>query len=297
MSAVVHDLVGEVAIVTGAAAGVGQGIAVELARRGASVVLTDIDAEAGESAVEAIRQDGGDATFVRADIRSAAELEAVLATARSTYGEVTIAVANAMAGRGGGAIWEYTPEDAREIFDVMVFGVFHTVQVLGPALIETTRSGRAARLLVVGSEHSLGVPPYGLAASAYTVAKYTAIGIVDTARRDFAGTGVTATVLTPSWVRTEKVLHLIRTVPEMAQVIEPLAQNVDVVASIGVEGMLRGDYIAATNPVVREFAMAHAREVMTAVQALPAAPAPADQSHHAHDGSGDASACPVVGHS
>ena len=97
MSAVVHDLVGEVAIVTGAAAGVGQGIAVELARRGASVVLTDIDAEAGESAVEAIRQDGGDATFVRADIRSAAELEAVLATARSTYGEVTIAVANAMA--------------------------------------------------------------------------------------------------------------------------------------------------------------------------------------------------------
>jgi len=293
VSAVENELSGEVAVVTGAAAGVGRGIAEDLVRRGAHVVLTDIDATAGEAAAEALRASGGDAIFVAADVRSSEDLARVRDLARSTFGDVNIVVANTMAGRGGGAIWEYDPADAREVFDVLVFGVFHTVQVFGPVLIDTDRAGGPARLLVVGSEHSLGVPPYGLAASAYTVAKYTALGIVDTARRDFAGTGVTATVVAPSWVRTEKVVALMRDVPELAQMIEPLAQSVDVVAAHGVDGMLRGDYITATNPVMREFALGHAREVASAVQVLPA---PAPTSTHRHDGSGDAAACPVIGH-
>jgi 3-hydroxybutyrate dehydrogenase len=296
MSAAQKDLVDDVAIVTGGGAGVGQGLAVELARRGARVVITDIDGTAGEQAAEAIRRDGGEASFVRADVRSSEDLAHVLAETRSAYGDVSIVVANTMAGRGGGAIWDYEPDDARQIFDVLVFGVFNTVHSFSQALIETARKGRPARLLVVGSEHTLGVPPYGIPASAYTIAKYTALGVVDTARRDFAGTGVTATVLTPSWVRTEKVIGFVRSSPELAAAIEPYAQNVDVVASIGIDGMLRGDYITATNPSMREFAIAHARDVMIAVQALPAAPVDDTHAHHVHDGSGDAAACPVVGH-
>jgi 3-hydroxybutyrate dehydrogenase len=290
------DLRDEVAIVTGGGAGLGQGLAVELARRGARVVITDIDGAAGERAAEAIRLDGGHASFVRADVRSPEDLAHVLAETRSLYGDVSIVVANTMAGRGGGAIWDYEPDDAQQIFDVLVFGVFNTVHAFGKALIATASTGRPARLLVVGSEHTLGVPPYGIPASAYTVAKYTALGIVDTARRDFAGTGVTATVLTPSWVRTEKVIALVKSAPELAPAIEPYAQNVDIVASIGVDGMLRGDYIVATNPAMREFTIAHAREVMIALQALPAAPVDESHGNHAHDGSGDISACPVMGH-
>ncbi|SHN47931.1 SDR family NAD(P)-dependent oxidoreductase [Cryptosporangium aurantiacum] len=283
---------GEVAVVTGGASGVGRGIALELGARGASVVVSDIDDEGGAQTVAAITDAGGTAAYVHADVRNADELRLVVETAQSQFGPVTTAVVSVMAGNGGGRIWEHDLADVRAMFDVFVFGTFSTVHTFGPALIDTARSGRAARLLLVGSEHSLGVPPHVFAASAYTTAKYATLGIADTARRDFEGTGVSVTLLTPSWVRTEKVLDLVRSSPELAQAIEPHAQNTRDVARAAVDGLLRGDYITATNPVMRAFVIEHARDVMTAVQMLPEIA----EADYAHDGTGDASRCPVIGH-
>ncbi|KUN54917.1 hypothetical protein AQJ46_49675 [Streptomyces canus] len=281
---------GEVAVVTGGASGLGRGIALELGARGARVVVSDIDDEGGEQTVAAITEAGGAAAYAHADVRSGEELRQVVRAAQSQFGPVTTAVVSIMAGNGGGRIWEHDLDDVRAMFDVFVFGTFSAVHTFGPALIDTARSGRAARLLLVGSEHSLGVPPHVFAASAYTTAKYATLGITDTARRDFEGTGVSVTLLAPSWVRTEKVVELVRSSPELARAIEPHAQNTRDVARAAVDGLLRGDYITATNPVMRSFVIEHARDVMTAVQMLPVAA----EAGHAHDGTGDASRCPVV---
>ena len=286
------ELRDEVAIVTGAATGVGRALALDLAARGVSVVVTDIDDEGGAKLVAEIEAQEGRASFVHVDVRRPRELDAAVDKAKSAFGPVTIAVANAMAGGAQGTIWQQDPEGASATFDVLVFGVFTAVRQLGLALLDTAKEGKPARLLVVGSEHSLGVPPHVFPLSAYTVAKYATLGIVDTARRDFEGTGVTATLLAPSWVRTEKVRELIATAPDVARVIEPYAQDASEVACLGVDGLLRADYITATNPVIRQFAIDHARGVIAAVQMLPA---PVEEEH-AHDGTGDASKCPIVGH-
>jgi NAD(P)-dependent dehydrogenase (short-subunit alcohol dehydrogenase family) len=283
----------DVAVVTGAAAGVGKAIAVELANRGAAVVVSDIDDPSGRATVKEIVDSGGRATYLHADVRSAQDLKSLLDQGAAQFGAVTIAVANVMSGEGGmGKIWESELDKTRRVFDTLVFGLFSAVHAFAPALVASAAAGMPSRLLVVGSEHSLGVPPHVPAVSDYTVAKYASLGIVDTARRDLEGTGVSVTLLAPSWVRTEKVNALIEGSEDAARMIEPHVQNADVVAAVAVDGLIRGDYITATNPVIREFALAHSREVMAAVQMLPA---PAEDEH-THNGSGDPSKCPVIGH-
>ncbi|MBE1594123.1 MULTISPECIES: SDR family NAD(P)-dependent oxidoreductase [Streptomyces] len=294
MSAVETSLDGQTALVTGAATGVGKAIATELARRGAFVVVSDIDDEGGRRAAADINGSGGRATYVHADVTSTTDLAGVLKAAGVAQDGLNIVVANVMGGGASGSIWETDPETARRTFDIMVFGVYNVIRAFAPALIGTSRSGSPARLLVVGSEHSLGVPPHVFPASVYTVAKYASLGLVDTARRDFADSGVSVTLLAPSWVRTEKLVELIHSSRELAEAIEPNAQNADEVARQAVDGLMKGDYITATNPVTREFALERARQVMASVQTLPVV-GPSDDAS-VHDGTGDTAKCPVAGH-
>ncbi|MBF6472466.1 SDR family oxidoreductase [Nocardia abscessus] len=281
MSAVETSLDGQTALVTGAATGVGKAIATELARRGAFVVVSDIDDDGGQKAAADINGSGGRATYVHADVTSSTDLAGLMKAAGIAQDGLNIVVANVMGGGAYGAIWDTDPETARRTFDIMVFGVYNVIREFAPALTATSRSGSPARLLVVGSEHSLGVPPHVFPASVYTTSKYASLGLVDTARRDFAATGVSVTLLAPSWVRTEKLLELIRSSRELAEAIEPNAQDADEVGRRAVDGLLRGDYITATNPVTQEFALEHARQVTASIQV--------------HDGTGDIAKCPVVG--
>ena len=95
-----HDLSGRVAIVTGAAMGIGKACAVALARSGASVVA-DIDVAAGEATRAEIAASGAAAVFVRADVNSMADIDAVAAAAVAEFGGIDILVNNAARAIGG----------------------------------------------------------------------------------------------------------------------------------------------------------------------------------------------------
>jgi NAD(P)-dependent dehydrogenase (short-subunit alcohol dehydrogenase family) len=88
-------LAGESALVTGGASGIGRGIAARFAREGARVVLADVDAARGEDAAAAIRDAGGDARFVVADLSSREGAAALLARAREALGTLSILVHSA----------------------------------------------------------------------------------------------------------------------------------------------------------------------------------------------------------
>ena len=77
---------GKVALVTGAAGGMGRATAQAFAAAGAQVVAADIAADGGEETVEKIKRDGGEAVFVRTDVSLAADVEAAVQTAARTYG-------------------------------------------------------------------------------------------------------------------------------------------------------------------------------------------------------------------
>ena len=96
-----RNLEGRVAIVTGAAMGIGKACAMALAQAGAGVLLTDIDAAAGEAARAEIEATGGEAHFVRADVTLMSDMEAAARTAVSRCGGIDILVNNAARAIGG----------------------------------------------------------------------------------------------------------------------------------------------------------------------------------------------------
>lgn len=95
------DLEGRVAIITGAAMGIGQACAVQMAKHGASVVLADIDREAGEKATEGITASGGTAAFVKTDVSSMHDMETMAAATLDRFGRIDILVSNAAQAIGG----------------------------------------------------------------------------------------------------------------------------------------------------------------------------------------------------
>src|SRR5579872_5738627 len=96
-----QDLAGKTAFVTGAASGIGLGIAGALAQAGVKVMLADIDAEALTAAVAGLKRTNADVDSVIADVSLKAELEAAADATLARFGEVNILVANAGVGGGG----------------------------------------------------------------------------------------------------------------------------------------------------------------------------------------------------
>ena len=95
------DLDGRVAIITGAAMGIGRACAAQMAKEGARVVLADIDVKAGKPAAQEIVESGGTATFVKTDVSSMQDMEAMAAAALNRFGGIDILVNNAAQAIGG----------------------------------------------------------------------------------------------------------------------------------------------------------------------------------------------------
>jgi NAD(P)-dependent dehydrogenase (short-subunit alcohol dehydrogenase family) len=95
------DLNERVAIITGAAMGIGRSCAIAMARQGARVFIADIDVAAGEATRSEIDATGGNAHFIRTDVTSLADMEAIAATAIDRYGRIDILVNNAAQAIGG----------------------------------------------------------------------------------------------------------------------------------------------------------------------------------------------------
>jgi len=114
---------GKVALVTGAASGIGKGAAVLLAAEGASVMLTDIDDEGGKKAVQEIEAAGGKAAYLTQDVRSEARWEEVVAETVKTFGALQILVNNAGIGIGA-STFEMPLEEFQRQNAINVDGVF-----------------------------------------------------------------------------------------------------------------------------------------------------------------------------
>ena len=128
-----QDLKGRVAVVTGAAMGIGQACAALLAEAGASVVLADIDTQAGEAARAAIEASGGVALFVRADVTSMADMQAMAAAAAARFGGIDILVNNA-ARAIGGKVDEIDEESWETVLSTNLSSVWRGMRVCVPEM-------------------------------------------------------------------------------------------------------------------------------------------------------------------
>lgn len=126
---------GKVALVTGAARGIGAAVAEALAQCGAAVLATDLLEPAGRATVERIRQAGGKAGFARHDVTSEPQWEAAVAAAVKAFGKLDVLVNNAGI-ETAALLSQCTLDDFRRVMDVNVNGVFlglkHAVRVMKP---------------------------------------------------------------------------------------------------------------------------------------------------------------------
>ncbi len=121
---------GDVAVITGAGAGIGRGIAQLFAAAGAKVVVSDLKAEAANEVSADIERSGGQAVGLGCDVTKEADLQAVVDVATSAFGSLTILVNNA--GGGGPKPFDMPMSDFRWAYDLNVFSLFHLTQLAAP---------------------------------------------------------------------------------------------------------------------------------------------------------------------
>ena len=190
---------GKVAIVTGAAVGVGRAIAERLAAAGCTVVAVDLDDVQGPETVRRIRSAGGQARFHRADLGSGAAVDAMVETTVGWYGGVDVLVNNAGGGAVGGAAY---PEAGRgrwtAVLDVNLVAPMRAVQAVLP-----TMASRGGGVVVnTGSTAGVGLDVH--AWPEYAVAKAGLIRLTATLAGLEAECGVRVNCVVPDWVATER---------------------------------------------------------------------------------------------
>jgi 3-oxoacyl-[acyl-carrier protein] reductase len=126
---------GKVALITGAARGIGEAIALTLAREGAAVVVTDIDSEGIQRVTQEIEKLGHQAKAIQADVSQRAEVKRLVSEAVAAFGKVDILVNNAGIIRRG-AFVEHDPQDWEKVLGVNLGGTFNCSQEVAPLMIK-----------------------------------------------------------------------------------------------------------------------------------------------------------------
>ena len=153
-------LKGRVALVTGAASGIGRQAAYALAREGAAIMVTDIDDEGGQETVAAIRKAGGEASYLRQDVRSEEEWIAIIRATAEAFGGLHILVNNAGIGSGQ-LVTEMSLEAWNNQVAINLTGVFLGVKHAIPAMRATGKGGSIINISsVAGLEGSAGLAGY-----------------------------------------------------------------------------------------------------------------------------------------
>jgi NAD(P)-dependent dehydrogenase (short-subunit alcohol dehydrogenase family) len=170
---------GKVAVVTGAAGGIGRATAIRLASEGARIVAVDVNPSELDETLAAVRDAGSEGLPVRADVTDAADVERYVAEATTHFGGVDFLFNNAGIEGAYAPLTEYPEETFRRVLDVNVVGVWLGMKYAGPAMRE--RGGGS--IVNVASTAGLGGTPNLIA---YGASKHAVIGMTKSAAIELA---------------------------------------------------------------------------------------------------------------
>ena len=221
----------KVAVVTGAAAGIGLACARRFAAEGAKVVLSDIDAEKGAAAAAAIAETGAEARFIACDVGDKAQVDAVVAEAVAAYGGLDCAIANAGIVHACDFL-DLAEEDFDRVIRVNLKGVFLTGQAAARQMAAQGRGGTIINMSSVNAVMAIpAITPYVAAKGGVNqLTKVMALALVDKGIRVNAiGPGSIMTEVFKSVATDKAAMDKILSRTPMGRVGEP-----DEVASVAV---------------------------------------------------------------
>ncbi len=190
------DLEGKVAVVTGAASGIGRALADRWADSGMKVVLADVEEGPLDAARDELDARGADVLAVRTDVSDAAQVDALAAATLDHFGGVHLVCNNAGVG-GGGPMWEAGIEDWEWVLGVNLWGVIHGIRAFVPHLVAQDEGHVVNTASIAGFAYAPMMGPYN-------ASKAAVVAISETLKAELAlhGSNVGVSVLCPGWVNT-----------------------------------------------------------------------------------------------
>lgn len=204
-----QDISGKTAIVTGAASGIGLGIATALAEAGANVVMADIQKEAVEAAAHALSGTNKQVMPVRIDVTLEQSVIDALSEAQRRFGKLHIACNNAGVPMHGTRLIDVPPEDWQFVVGVNLWGVIHGIRHFVPAILKHGEEGHIVNTAsVAGFQNRRGTDQ-----GPYSMTKYAVLSLSEALEHELEGSKIGVSVLCPGPIATN-IAHGARNRPD-----------------------------------------------------------------------------------
>ncbi len=220
----------KVAIITGAASGIGKEIALEYAREGAKVVIADLALEAAKATADEIIQKGGQAMAVAMNVTDEVQVDNAIAQVVAQYGGVDVLISNAGI-QIISALVDFKFEDWKRLMAIHLDGAFLTTRA---CMREMIKAGKGGTILYMGSVHSHEASPLK---APYVAAKHGLIGLAKVVAKEGAKDRIRANVICPGFVRTPLVD---KQIPEQAKSMG--ISEADVIKNVMLKETVDGEF-------------------------------------------------------
>jgi 2-deoxy-D-gluconate 3-dehydrogenase len=204
-----YNLQGKVAIITGAARGIGRGIALTMAEAGADIIATDIAEEYNQQTAAEIRKLGRQCLPLTVDVTKADQVQNMVNEAISRFGKIDILVNNA--GKGNRRVFvpldeqDISPmsdEDWDSVMQLNVKAILNCVRAMGPHMIER----REGKIIIISSATAIASYDYN---SLYCISKAAVARLTQTLAREWAPYNINVNAIGPSWTLTEAAKYML----------------------------------------------------------------------------------------